>query len=217
MVLVMMTRLRQLCDHQGLVPHDFVSKLKDLARNEESAKVVEILRAAVDSGEECIVCLDELSAPVITPCKHYYCRECILRVLQNKTECPMCRRNLAANMLTGLPPEESAEKEDENIGSSSKIDELLKILANSEVDSKTVVFSQWSTMLDKVQSQLKLKKIKYYRFDGAMSAGKREASLEGISKLQRIQEGSRRKRAANISKMRKCGLKHCRSKSSDSS
>lgn len=50
MVLVMMTRLRQYCDHTGLIPQNFIDDLAD--RDFQSNAVsIEILEAAMDCGE----------------------------------------------------------------------------------------------------------------------------------------------------------------------
>ncbi|CAK9806077.1 Breast cancer type 1 susceptibility protein homolog [Anthophora plagiata] len=49
---------------------------------------------------QCTICLNTISDPMITPCGHRFCRECIQTVLQNKnTTCPLCnttinRRNI---------------------------------------------------------------------------------------------------------------------------
>jgi hypothetical protein len=53
--------------------------------------MLEILRS--DTLEvDCAVCVQELVDPVIvSPCKHVFCRGCILRWLQEKDDCPNCR------------------------------------------------------------------------------------------------------------------------------
>ncbi|CAK9809000.1 Breast cancer type 1 susceptibility protein homolog [Anthophora quadrimaculata] len=49
---------------------------------------------------QCMICLNTISDPMITPCGHRFCRGCIQTVLQNKnTTCPLCnatinRRNI---------------------------------------------------------------------------------------------------------------------------
>ncbi|CAK9832607.1 Breast cancer type 1 susceptibility protein homolog [Anthophora retusa] len=49
---------------------------------------------------QCMICLNTISDPMITPCGHRFCRVCIQTVLQNKnTTCPLCnttinRRNI---------------------------------------------------------------------------------------------------------------------------
>ncbi|KAI3434920.1 hypothetical protein D9Q98_002974 [Chlorella vulgaris] len=49
--------------------------------------------------EECPVCMDMLEAPSMTPCLHWFCRECIMGVLAANPKCPLCRRCLNAGEL----------------------------------------------------------------------------------------------------------------------
>jgi len=54
-------------------------------------------KAAVMSDKEdleCKICYDVLYQPVTTVCGHTFCRECLLRALDYKPECPCCRRTL---------------------------------------------------------------------------------------------------------------------------
>jgi SNF2 family DNA or RNA helicase len=84
--------------------------------------------------------------------------------------------------LIELPADDDSITMENTIeGSSPKIDALLKQLVNSKA-IKSVVFSQWTSMLDKVQMQLKKQRIKYTRFDGAMSIKQREENLGSIIK-----------------------------------
>lgn len=44
--------------------------------------------------EECSICLDPLSNPLQTKCRHLFCEECILSSLTVKPKCPQCRKEL---------------------------------------------------------------------------------------------------------------------------
>ena len=46
---------------------------------------------------ECPVCfeLTELDGGIITKCGHLYCIECLMELLQEKPECPLCRGHYA--------------------------------------------------------------------------------------------------------------------------
>lgn len=88
-----------------------------------------------------------------------------------------------ADIMSGLSIDDSkkgivkAAVEDKS--SSSKINELLEILSK-EPTRKTIVFSQFTSMLNLIEPTLKSKRIKYTRYDGSMSSAKREASLETL-------------------------------------
>ena len=47
----------------------------------------------------CSICCDISFDPVITPCQHVFCRECITSGLQSNPSCPNDRRALTANSL----------------------------------------------------------------------------------------------------------------------
>lgn len=44
---------------------------------------------------ECSLCYRMLYQPVCTPCGHMFCRPCLDKVLDHKTECPLCKTSLA--------------------------------------------------------------------------------------------------------------------------
>jgi len=44
---------------------------------------------------ECSICVNLLWSPVTTPCGHVFCRECLIRSIDNtQTQCPMCKNPL---------------------------------------------------------------------------------------------------------------------------
>ena len=81
--LSMLTRLRQLALHPGLIPRDYVDQLqrKEEDNNEsmmpltpeEKARMQRLLLRAIEDGEEYPVCFDVLKDPRITACSHWFC------------------------------------------------------------------------------------------------------------------------------------------------
>jgi hypothetical protein len=47
---------------------------------------------------ECSICSDLFLEPVTAPCGHSFCRRCLARCLDHKSECPLCR-----NIMLGVP------------------------------------------------------------------------------------------------------------------
>eukprot|EP01027_Heterolobosea_sp_BB2_P015284 GEZU01021886.1.p1 GENE.GEZU01021886.1~~GEZU01021886.1.p1 ORF type:complete len:429 (+),score=97.51 GEZU01021886.1:172-1458(+) len=43
---------------------------------------------------QCIICSDVLQDPVLTNCKHRFCRKCILQSLKQRNTCPICRAEI---------------------------------------------------------------------------------------------------------------------------
>jgi SWI/SNF-related matrix-associated actin-dependent regulator of chromatin subfamily A3 len=84
----MLTRLRQLALHPGLLPPNYVEKLKLAIESEEAAAVAapsmalsaadkfrlqSLLAQAIEDNEECPICFEVLVDPRITSCSHCYC------------------------------------------------------------------------------------------------------------------------------------------------
>ena len=63
---------------------------------------------------------------------------------------------------------------------SAKIRHLVKILKRETPNHKTIVFSQFTSMLDLIEPHLLSSRLKYTRYDGSMRNDAREASLERL-------------------------------------
>lgn len=81
--LSMLTRLRQLALHPGLIPSDYVDQLQHMEEDnndrmmqltpEEKARKQGLLMRAIEDNEECPICFGVLSDPRITACSHWFC------------------------------------------------------------------------------------------------------------------------------------------------
>ena len=78
----MLTRLRQLALHPGLIPIDYVDQLRHmdedndsvmLVNPEEQARLQSLLLQAIEDCEECPICFGVLDDPRITACSHRFC------------------------------------------------------------------------------------------------------------------------------------------------
>ena len=143
------------------------------------------LQLVIESQEECPVCIDPMTSPVITHCKHVFCRGCILKVLENQTKCPMCRAELSSDELVEPAPEHSAQEDDDSLDpetKSSKTEALLKILqATLKNDgSKVIIFSQWTSFLTVIQRQLDEAGYTYTRVDGSMNTSQRDTAIRSL-------------------------------------
>lgn len=125
--LVLLLRLRQVCDHPELANKDIVKEL--------SSK--DTLQAVPDDANELV---------------HEF-------------------ENLA---IKDKPRDNSP-----GYSTSTKINEVLRILSK-EPQRKTIVFSQFTSMLDMIEPVFKAKKIVFTRYDGSMTTTKREKSLDRL-------------------------------------
>ena len=79
--LSMLTRLRQIALHPGLIPRSYVEELqsqgtqKSLAPRTplEISRLRQVLAQAIEDCEECPICLSLFNEPRITSCSHMYC------------------------------------------------------------------------------------------------------------------------------------------------
>jgi SWI/SNF-related matrix-associated actin-dependent regulator of chromatin subfamily A3 len=78
----MLTRLRQLVLHPGLIPSNYVEQLRKVDEDndsvmsvtpEEKALLQDLLLQAIEDSEECPICFSVLDDPRITPCSHRFC------------------------------------------------------------------------------------------------------------------------------------------------
>lgn len=78
-------------------------------------------------------------------------------------------------ILSGLAPSHKASNKP-----STKIRQLLRILHTETPKHKTIVFSQFTSMLDIIEPHLKHSNIRFVRYDGSMRPDAREASLQAL-------------------------------------
>ena len=80
----MLTRLRQLALHPGLVPSNYVEQLRDGEEDDHTRPAIQItpqdkirlqgiLAKAIEDNEECPICFNIVTDPRITSCSHVFC------------------------------------------------------------------------------------------------------------------------------------------------
>ncbi|KAG8064093.1 hypothetical protein GUJ93_ZPchr0004g39654 [Zizania palustris] len=208
-ILELLLRLRQCCDHPFLVisradtqKYTDIDKLAQrflegvqsgsvrpsappsLAYIEE---VVEEIRQGATT--ECPICLESASDdPVLTPCAHRMCRECLLSSWRTPAggPCPLCRSTITKASLITLPSKCRFKVDPENNWKDScKVQKLITILEGLEKKrEKSIVFSQFTSFFDLLEIPFTQKGIKFLRFDGKLSQKHREKVLKEFSDSQ---------------------------------
>eukprot|EP00474_Spongospora_subterranea_P002684 CRZ03142.1 hypothetical protein [Spongospora subterranea] len=137
----------------------------------------------VDSG--CPICCDPISdLRVRAPCGHHYCIECIFPALDEKAQCPICRKPLSKSLLTSVTigkDKPLAESQNADFRDSPKIAYLLKELEairDSQSGDKSVIFSQWTTMIDMIGPVLTESGYRFVRLDGTMTREARQKAID---------------------------------------
>ncbi|KFP82457.1 Helicase-like transcription factor, partial [Apaloderma vittatum] len=199
-ILGVLLRLRQLCCHPQLCINTSSSFSADDKTPEELHEaLVSKMKLILSSGsdEECAVCLESLTFPVITRCAHVFCKPCIFEVIRSEqpnAKCPLCRNELRVQHLVECPLEEEIEsskgKKSQEWVSSSKINALMHALIELRRDNPTakcLVVSQFTTLLSLIENPLKESGFAFTRLDGSMAQKKR---VEAIQCFQSSQAGS---------------------------
>ncbi|XP_040830698.1 helicase-like transcription factor isoform X4 [Ochotona curzoniae] len=200
-VLGLLLRLRQICCHTHLLTSTTSPSgpSGNDTPEELRTKLIRKMKLILSSGsdEECAICLDSLTVPVITHCAHVFCKPCICQVIQNEqphAKCPLCRNDLHGDNLLECPPEELAcdteKKSNVEWTSSSKINALMHALIDLRTKNpniKSLVVSQFTTFLSLIETALKASGFVFTRLDGSMAQKKR---VESIQCFQNTEAGS---------------------------
>uniref|UniRef100_A0A8D1FTR4 Helicase-like transcription factor n=1 Tax=Sus scrofa TaxID=9823 RepID=A0A8D1FTR4_PIG len=200
-VLGLLLRLRQICCHTHLLTNAVSSSgpSGNDTPEELRKKLIKKMKLILSSGsdEECAICLDSLTVPVITHCAHVFCKPCICQVIQNEqphAKCPLCRNDIHGDNLLECPPEELAcdteKKSNMEWTSSSKINALMHALIDlrkKNPNIKSLVVSQFTTFLSLIETPLRASGFVFTRLDGSMAQKKR---VESIQCFQNTEAGS---------------------------
>ncbi|KAI3469725.1 hypothetical protein Pfo_026388 [Paulownia fortunei] len=207
-ILELLLRLRQCCNHPFLVMSrgdtQEYADLNKLAKRflqsdtdptsqtGPSRAYVEEVVEGLRNGEnaECPICLESADDPVLTPCAHRMCRECLLSSWQTPAAglCPICRQVLKKTELITCPSGSRFRIDvEKNWKESSKISKLLDCLEhirNSGFGEKSIVFSQWTSFLDLLEIPLARRKFGFLRFDGKLAQKQRGKVLHDFAETK---------------------------------
>ncbi|GAA6046472.1 hypothetical protein JCM3770_004939 [Rhodotorula araucariae] len=183
-IFTLITRMRQMADHP------------DLVIKSKTAQPVQ--HAAADLPQEiltCRLCLDEAEDAVKTSCRHIFCRECVRQYLETavefKPECPVCHLPMSIDLeQDAIEVDETGRQgflariDPTKSRTSTKIEALLEELSKTRTEDrtlKTLVFSQFTTMLDLVARRLQLSGFKFARLMGTMTPTARDNTIRHFS------------------------------------
>ena len=184
-IFTLITRMRQLADHPDLV-------LKRVGTNQISEDV--------DGVIICQLCDDESEEPIESKCRHRFCRMCIQEYSESfggdekNLQCPVCHIGLSIDL------EQPAIEVDEELfskasivnristgahgkewRSSTKIEALVEELYKLRSDRhtiKSIVFSQFTSMLDLIEWRLKRAGFITVKLQGSMSPQQRDNTIK---------------------------------------
>ncbi len=115
-------------------------------------KITDIIE---DEDNNCIICYDIMPEPVITPCGHLFCQDCINKCLSIKKECPMCKSEVKIEQLVKVKKSNKQTSEETEVITNplvqkygTKLGKLIQITRSLlSQDARIIIFSQWDDML----------------------------------------------------------------------
>jgi DNA repair protein RAD16 len=164
-------QMRQVADHPDLI----------LKKNSEGGQNVLV----------CNICDEPAEDAIRSRCKHDFCRTCVKSYLNSTTDpnCPQCHIPLSIDLEQPEMEQDEAQVKKssiinrikmENWTSSSKIELLVHELHKLRSDNsshKSIIFSQFTTMLQLIEWRLRRAGITTVMLDGSMTPAQRQASI----------------------------------------
>lgn len=164
-------QMRQVADHPDLI----------LKKNSEGGQNILV----------CSICDEPAEDAIRSQCKHDFCRVCVKSYLNSTTDpnCPQCHIPLSIDLEQPemVQDEVQVKKSSiinrikmENWTSSSKIELLvheLHKLRSDNASHKSIIFSQFTTMLQLIEWRLRRAGITTVMLDGSMTPAQRQASI----------------------------------------
>ncbi|GAA5983297.1 hypothetical protein JCM10908_000229 [Rhodotorula pacifica] len=152
-----------------------------------------LLQEMTEAGADCLACQQWAVDPRITICQHFFCQSCIESAVDAKSSCPYCGLHLSRDHVIAPMAERSVTPSTNRSSSvsrngsvalpesSAKTAALIKLLKASAPGVKSLVFSQWTGHLDRIEAALHEEGISTCRFDGSMRQEKREAVVKSFT------------------------------------
>lgn len=184
-IFTLITRMRQLADHPDLV-------LKRIGANSVAQEVEGVIM--------CQLCDDEAEEPIESKCHHRFCRMCILEYVESfsgldkNLQCPVCHIGLSIDLQQpALEVDEELFSKASIVNriklgthggqwrSSTKIEALVEELYKLRSDRhtiKSIVFSQFTSMLDLIEWRLKIAGFETVKLQGSMLPLQRDNTIK---------------------------------------
>eukprot|EP00180_Rhodochaete_pulchella_P003204 Plantae.Rhodophyta-Rhodochaete_pulchella.ctg531.p1 GENE.Plantae.Rhodophyta-Rhodochaete_pulchella.ctg531~~Plantae.Rhodophyta-Rhodochaete_pulchella.ctg531.p1 ORF type:complete len:508 (+),score=99.25 Plantae.Rhodophyta-Rhodochaete_pulchella.ctg531:656-2179(+) len=149
---------------------------------------------------DCPICADVVSGEgTVTPCGHVYCSDCLEKWMDTKMERPECRKELSEVRDVNAPLSRlRAEVRVMSLKRTNEWEDFLRREGNRELlmstklrlitqeltetrerdsSEKTLVFSQWTSMMNLIANVLEKNGFNYVRIDGSMTPDERASSI----------------------------------------
>ena len=130
-------------------------------------------------NEPCNICFENMTSPVLEKnCQNLFCGECLLKWIEIKPHCPLCRRPINAADLTYIDTQTNTIGEKKEIKKKmTKFEKIVEII-NSKPDGKFLIFSNFDNSFLPICDILSENDILYVEIKGNIKT--REKNLESF-------------------------------------
>ncbi|KDN45277.1 hypothetical protein K437DRAFT_224319 [Tilletiaria anomala UBC 951] len=186
-IFTLLTRMRLMSNHPDLVLRSNTGLQQNLLSDEAGVE-----------NRVCKICTDVAEDPIMSKCKHVFCRECMRQYLETDLgagagchDCPYCHATLSIDLEQEAidAPAGLCSARQGIVGrlnmdkwrSSTKIEALVEELTSLRSEDKTIkslVFSQFVNFLDLIAFRLQRAGFSICRLEGNMSPEARDKTIK---------------------------------------
>lgn len=132
---------------------------KMISESKYMLSVLDKIQQNIQFNEDnnCVICFDNMTDPVLTHCGHMFCKNCIINCIEIKSECPLCKNNITSDKILLL---NKIERNNENINPlvskyGAKLGKLIQMVRTLlSQNGRIIIFSQWDDMLTLIKRSM---------------------------------------------------------------
>jgi hypothetical protein len=118
-------------------------------------------------ANDCNICLEPISNPVMeSKCQNIFCGSCLLKWLENKTTCPLCRENITPDQLIYITQCKLTNIPLKIKQLETKINTIINLIKNKE--GKFIIFSEWDQTFIPIRNILLTNNINFIELKGTV-------------------------------------------------
>lgn len=122
---------------------------------------------------DCNICFEKLRDPLMEPnCHNIFCGKCLLRWLEEKNNCPLCKGIINKTKLIYIKNDNSISETKNNSEiknlKKTKLETILNIIKEKQ-NGKFIIFSAWNQTFEPIRNMLKTNNILFNEVKGVIS------------------------------------------------
>jgi len=134
----------------------------------------------------CNICYDTIKSPILEPnCQNIFCGECLLKWLQRKNSCPLCRAEVDLSSLIYLENENEKQIFQPKERKMTKDEKIVEIIKNNE-EGMFLIFSEYDYTFYQIYKILHENDIKFIEIKGSIKTREKNLDLFKTGKIKVI-------------------------------